>query len=448
MLFNYHLLIKLALTIFTIFFSVYFFFVGYTFLNFNKLNIPIIFNNHTIFITNTETKKKDKFQSSSKNDYASKLFPIEELRELEKNDIIVENEIIIKVKKKDTFSKIISPYFQNNKIKNKIINEINKEYNLRNLKIDQEIYLYQNNKKIVEKIIIPIDFSTNIIVKISNKIVSLSKQNVKIFKELMSNKYLIKSSLYEDGIKANIPAAVLSEIIMLFSFDVDFQRDIQKNNQLEISYEVLINSRGNVSNGDIKFIKLSLQQKVFEYFMFLTDDGYIDYFDLEGKNIKKALMKTPIDGARLSSSYGMRKHPISGYNKLHKGVDFAAPKGTPIYAGGNGIIEFLGNNSGYGKFIRIRHNSAYKTLYAHLNNFKQGLHKGFRVNQGEIIGYVGSTGKSTGSHLHYEIIYQGKQINPMKVKLPPRKKIEAKELKRFIKESKEIYSNFLFSLYE
>ena len=182
--------------------------------------------------------------------------------------------------------------------------------------------------------------------------------------------------------------------------------------------------------------------------MFLTDDGYIDYFDRKGKNIKKALMKTPIDGAKLSSSYGMRKHPISGYNKLHKGVDFAAPKGTPVYAAGNGVIELLGNNSGYGKFIRIRHNSAYKTLYAHLNNFKKSVYKGLRVNQGDIIGYVGSTGKSTGPHLHYEIIYQGKQINPMKIKLPPRKKLEGEELKRFITESKEIYSNFLFSLYE
>ena len=194
--------------------------------------------------TNIETKKKDEIHSLSKNDNVNKLNLIEELNELEKNDIIIENEIIIKVKEKDTFSKIISPYFQNNTIKNKIINEINKKYNLRNLKIGQKIYFYHNNKKIVEKIIMPIDFSTNIIIKISNNIVSLSKQKVKLSKELKSNKFLIKSSLYEDGIKANIPAIILSEAIKLFSFDVDFQRDIQKNNQLEISYEVLVNNEG------------------------------------------------------------------------------------------------------------------------------------------------------------------------------------------------------------
>jgi murein DD-endopeptidase MepM/ murein hydrolase activator NlpD len=159
-------------------------------------------------------------------------------------------------------------------------------------------------------------------------------------------------------------------------------------------------------------------------------------------------MKTPIDGARLSSSYGVRKHPILGYNKLHKGVDFAAPKGTPIYAAGNGVIDFVGKNGGYGKYIRIRHNSSYKTAYAHLSNYKKNIYKGIRVSQGEVIGYVGSTGKSTGPHLHYEVIYQNKQINPMKMKLPSGKILKDNELKKFNKEMKIIYSDFLFYLYE
>ena len=167
-----------------------------------------------------------------------------------------------------------------------------------------------------------------------------------------------------------------------------------------------------------------------------------------GKNVKKSLLKTPIDGARLSSNFGLRKHPILGYNKLHKGVDFAAKSGTPIYAGGNGIIEFMGNNGGYGKYIRIRHNNEYKTAYAHLSNFKKGIYKGVRVNQGDIIGFVGSTGNSTGAHLHYEIIYQAKQINPMTMKLPSGKILQENELIKFIKISKNIYANFLFNLYE
>ena len=183
-------------------------------------------------------------------------------------------------------------------------------------------------------------------------------------------------------------------------------------------------------------------------FIFQTNDGFFDYFNREGKNVKKSLLKTPIDGARLSSSFGLRKHPILGYNKLHRGVDFAAPKGTPVYAGGNGVIEFAGRNGGYGKYIRIRHNNEYKTAYAHLNSFKKGISKGKRVNQGDIIGYVGSTGRSTGSHLHYEILYQNKQINPLKLKLPSGKILKGKELEKFQEQVKNIYAKHLFVLFE
>ena len=174
----------------------------------------------------------------------------------------------------------------------------------------------------------------------------------------------------------------------------------------------------------------------------------MEEFNKDGKNVKKSILKTPLDGARLSSNFGMRKHPISGYNKMHKGVDFAAPTGTPIYAGGNGVIEFIGNNGGYGKYIRIRHNNEYKTAYGHMSGFKKGLSKGLRVNQGEIIGYVGSTGKSTGPHLHYEIIFQNEQINPLKLKLPSGKILKGDELSKFQKEAKRIYADHLNQLYE
>ena len=182
--------------------------------------------------------------------------------------------------------------------------------------------------------------------------------------------------------------------------------------------------------------------------MFKTNEGFYDYYNNDGKNVKKALMKTPIDGAKLSSSFGMRKHPILGYNKLHKGTDFSAPIGTPIYAAGNGIIEVLGTNGKYGRYIRIRHNNSYKTAYAHLSKYKKKLSKGIRVNQGDIIGYVGTTGSSTGPHLHYEIIYKNKQINPKSLNLPSGKVLNGDELLLFKKEAKNIYSNFLFTLYE
>ena len=185
-----------------------------------------------------------------------------------------------------------------------------------------------------------------------------------------------------------------------------------------------------------------------EYFRFITDEGYVDYFNREGKNVKKSILKTPLDGARLSSNFGMRKHPILGYNKMHKGVDFAAPKGTPIYAGGNGVIEYAGNKGSYGKYILIRHNNEYKTAYAHLSGFKKGISKGVRVNQGDVIGFVGSTGRSTGPHLHYEIIHRNKQINPLTLKLPSGKILKGKELNRFVNEFKIIYANHLNLLYE
>ena len=436
MLINYNLLIKLFITILTICLSAYFFYVGYLSLNLYKSINPNPSNSKTNI-------------DAIKNNYLSKPDNTEFLNESKKNKISTENEIIIEIKKNDTFSKIIDPYFENYIIKNKIINELNKEFNLKNLKIGQEIYIYQNSKKIVKTIIIPIDFSTDIEIEINETKITLTKKKIKITKDFESNKFFIKSSLYEDGKIVGVPLEILSEAIKLYSFDVDFQRDIQKNDEFEIFYEVFINgNKGNISYGKIKYIKLNLHGNILEYFIFKDEDDHFDYFNKEGKNARKALMKTPIDGARLSSSYGVRKHPILGYNKLHKGVDFAAPKGTPIYAAGNGVIDFVGKNGGYGKYIRIRHNSSYKTAYAHLSNYKKNIYKGIRVSQGEVIGYVGSTGKSTGPHLHYEVIYQNKQINPMKMKLPSGKILKDEELKKFNKEVRIIYSDFLFYLYE
>jgi len=436
MLINYNLLIKFFITVLTICLGAYFFYLGYLSLNLYKS-------------INSKPSNSKTNIDVIKNNYLNKPDDAELSYESKKNQIIIENEIIIKIKKNDTFNKVIDPYFQNNIIKNKIINKLNKEYNLKNLKIGQEIYIYQNSEKIVKKIIIPLDFSTDIVIEINETEIKLSKKKIKLTKYFESNKFFIKSSLYEDGKMAGVPLGILSEAIKLYSFDVDFQRDIQKNDEFEIFYEVFFNSiRESVSNGNIKYIKLNLHGNNLEYFIFKDEDGHFDYFNKEGKNVRKALMKTPIDGARLSSSYGVRKHPILGYNKLHKGVDFAAPKGTPVYAAGNGVIDFVGRNGGYGKYIRIRHNSSYKTAYAHLNNYNKNIYKGARVNQGGIIGYVGSTGKSTGPHLHYEVIYQNKQINPMKMKLPSGKILKDDELKKFNEEMKIIYSDFLFYLYE
>ena len=444
MIINSSGMIKIIISLLTFFLCFYFILTGYKELNLYKSKI---------INKNYKTKELDQIAVDKKNN----IIENNELIKKKINDSIQtknnfstkDRKVIIIVKKNDTFSKIIDPYFKNIKIKNNIIQTLNKTYDLKNLRIGQQVNLFINKKDIVNKIVIPYDFTTDIVISIINKQVELTKLKLVIDKEIESKKYTITTSIYEDGILNKVPVVILSELIKLYSFDVDFQRDIRVNDQLEFSYEVLYNeTRDQVAFGQLKYASLKLQGTLLNYFIFKTDEGYTDYFDLKGKNVKKALMKTPIDGARLSSSYGMRKHPISGYNKMHKGVDFAAPRGTPIYAAGNGVVEFVGRNGGYGKYIRLRHNNSYKTAYAHLSKYKKGLHKGYRVNQGDIIGYVGSTGRSTGPHLHYEIIYQGKQINPMKMKLPPRKTLKGKELERFNLSRKKIYSNFLFNLYE
>ena len=356
--------------------------------------------------------------------------------------------ILISVKQGDTFSRILSNFNVSNNTKFKIINSINNIFNLKNLKIGQQIYFFLDNKKIIKKILIELDFRTNLIINLTSKI-NIEKVKLNIFTNIESKAFIINSSLYSDGIKNKIPNEILIKLIQLFSFDLDFQRDIKLNTQVSISYQVInVEDKNDISFGDIEYAKISIKNNILEYFKFLTDDGFTDYFNKEGKNVKKSILKTPLDGAKLSSSFGMRKHPISGFNKMHKGIDFAAPKGTPIYAGGNGVVEFAGVNGGYGKYIRIRHTNEYKTAYAHLNNFKKGITRGVRVSQGEVIGYVGNTGKSTGPHLHYEIIYQNKQINPLTLKLPSGKILEGEELKRFKRDYKIILANHLNNLYE
>jgi len=389
-----------------------------------------------------EIKNANEQNQELSNEYSKKITKVDEE---------VLNEKIIEVKKNDTFSKILNLFFNDNKIKNLIIEKLNKEYNLKNLNIGQKIYFYSNKDNKIIKIILPKSFSSEIILIIDEEVgkVTVLNEKINVNVETESFQFIIYSSLYEDGIKADVPLSILHDTIKLYSFDIDFQRDIQKKTKFEVTYEVLFNpKRKTITYGDILYINLSIQDKNLEYFLFETQDGFKDYFNRDGKNVKKALLKTPLDGARLSSGFGLRKHPISGFNKMHQGVDFAAPKGTPIFAGGNGVIEYASSNGAYGKYIRIRHNNEYKTAYAHLSSFVKNIYKGKRVNQGDIIGYVGSTGNSTGPHLHYEVIFKNKQINPMKMKLPSNKILADNELKKFKQKINEIYSKHLFTLYE
>ena len=242
----------------------------------------------------------------------------------------------------------------------------------------------------------------------------------------------ITRSLSADANDAGVPHGVLSSIIRAYSFDVDFQRDIHPDDGFGLLWEQDFNPDGTLARqGDVLFATLTLGDRTMPIYRFHTDDGLIDYFDPDGVSVRRALLRTPLDGARLSSGFGMRRHPILGYNRMHRGTDFAAPSGTPIYAAGNGVIDVIGNNGGYGKYIRIRHNSELSTAYAHMSRFASGLDRGDRVEQEQVIGYVGSTGQSTGPHLHYEVLVEGSQVNPMSIDLPTGQTLEGDELARF-----------------
>ena len=246
----------------------------------------------------------------------------------------------------------------------------------------------------------------------------------------------IETSIYEAALKLGARDQQVVDFASIFAYDVDFQREIYPGDTFEIVYETFADERGNpVRNGDVLYARLNGRALTRGFYKFTPDDdGVTDYFDSNGESATKFLMKTPINGARLSSSFGMRRHPISGYSRLHKGTDFAAPTGTPVYAAGHGKIERASRYGGYGHYVRIRHANGYKTAYAHLSRYGRGIRAGKRVRQGDIIGYVGSTGASTGPHLHYEIYIDGKPVNAMKLKLPTGRKLA---------ESPEILDEFL-----
>ncbi len=242
----------------------------------------------------------------------------------------------------------------------------------------------------------------------------------------------IDDSLYLTAKRAGMPAPMIVELIRIYSFDVDFQRDIQPGDHFEVLFEAYYDEAGELAKyGDIQYAKLRVRKTDLPLYRFAMKGGEIDYFNNKGHSVRKALMKTPIDGARLTSRFGRRKHPILGYRKMHRGIDFGAPKGTPIMAAGNGVVEIAAWNGGYGRYLRIRHNGRYKTAYAHLSKFRRGIKRGKRVKQGQIVAYVGTTGRSTGPHLHYEILVNNKRINPLRLKLPTGKKLKGRELARF-----------------
>tara|TARA_Y100000768_G_scaffold375876_1_gene347215 strand:- start:57 stop:1349 length:1293 start_codon:yes stop_codon:yes gene_type:complete len=351
-----------------------------------------------------------------------------------------------KIKSGETFDKILESYSIEKSEIIKIKNSLKKKINLNKLNTKQIIQfsLDKSNNKI-EEFIYQVSNTQKIYLKrntiednFSNEIIS-----IKLEKRIMYSENLIIQSLYKAATDQKIPANTIIEFARIYGFQVDFQRDIRKNDKFQILYEIYLNEKKEIiQTGEILFanLKLSGQDNSLYYFDYKGSEGH---YDKNGKSVKKALMKTPINGARLSSPFGMRKHPIDGYNKMHRGTDFAAPMGTPIMASGDGVIKKAGWCGGGGNCVKIKHNSTYKTVYAHMSKFARGIKPGVRVKQGQTIGFVGSTGKSTGPHLHYEVIVNGKKVNSQKLKLPSGKVLKGQERKLF--ETKKIKLNILKS---
>lgn len=264
-------------------------------------------------------------------------------------------------------------------------------------------------------------------------------ENIPLARSLARASGAIDTSLYESGVAAGLPPPVLDALIRALSWDVDFQRDIQPDDEFDVMYEQFLNEEGHaVRYGRVLFGSLTLSGVVHAVYLHTQADGEEGYFNAHGQSARKALLRTPIDGAKLTSRFGNRKHPILGFNRMHRGVDFAAPPGTPIYAAGSGTIDFLGTKGAYGRYVRIRHTPEYSTAYAHMSRFAKDLDSGDHVKQGEVIGFVGTTGLSSGPHLHYEILRDGHQVNPLQVKMPSGFKLQGKELALFMKTKADI----------
>ena len=355
-------------------------------------------------------------------------------------------EIEHKISAGETFDKILEQYEINSSEIAEIKSKISKKININKLSTNHKIqFTIDQSNLIIKEFIFQVS-STEKIYLTRNTESKKFEQKIlvtKLNKNILYKENIILQSLYKSASQQKIPASIIVEFARIYGFQVDFQRDIRKKDTFQIMYEVFENDNGKtIETGEILYanLKLSGQDNSLYYF---DNKGSEGHYDKSGKSVKKALMKTPINGARLSSPFGMRKHPIDGFNKMHRGTDFAAPMGTPIMASGDGVVKKAGWCGGGGNCVVLKHNSAYQTVYAHMSKFAKGVRKGLRVKQGQIIGYVGSTGKSTGPHLHYEVIVNGKKINSQTLKLPSGKVLKGNERELF--ETKKIKLDVLKS---
>ena len=351
-----------------------------------------------------------------------------------------------KISEGETFDNILKNYsIKDSEIKD-IKKRLSKKVNLNKLNTSQKIKLtIDQTNNLVKDFTFQISNTEKIYLTRNDRTDEFNQKILvtKLSKKILYRENSITDSLYRSAVKENVPANIIIEFARIYGFQVDFQRDIRKNDNFQIMFEVFMDDNKKIiESGEILYANLNLsgENNALYYFDAKGSEGH---YDKNGKSVKKALMKTPINGARLSSPFGMRKHPIDGFNKMHKGTDFAAPMGTPIMASGDGVVKKAGWCGGGGNCVVIKHNSTYTTIYAHMSKFAAGIKSGKRVKQGQTIGFVGSTGKSTGPHLHYEVVVNGKKVNSQKLKLPSGKILKGEERKIF--ETKKIKLDVLKS---
>ena len=406
-----------------------------TTLIFKNLNIlGLIFLTFITILVSSYFNYQKKIEAQKFNNFLDNIYLKKTLNEMINN---LQPRYIIykhKIKSGETFDKILENYPISKEEIIAVKENLSKKININKLKTNQKIQitLDQTDNKI-----------KNLIFEISNtERISLSRDNqdtkfnqeiitLKLDKKIIYKENIILQSLYKSATDQNILPNTIIEFARIYGFQVDFQRDIRKHDKFQIMYEVFIDENKKIiETGEILYANLILSGQDNSLYFFDESDNE-GHYDKNGKSVQKALMKTPINGARLSSAFGMRKHPIDGFNKMHRGTDFAAPMGTPIMASGNGIVQKAGWCGGGGNCVKIKHNSTYQTIYAHMSKFARGIKNGVRVKQGQTIGYVGSTGKSTGPHLHYEVIVNGKKVNSQTLKLPSGKILKGEIRKLF-----------------
>ena len=399
-------------------------------------------------------KKKKLLIYKVNKEYKSKTVDALELKTsltmiIEKNDYLItridlfknDNYKVIKsvLEKGKSIYELLIKYKISSQTINDILNTVMPYYDLGQMKAGQKLEIIFDLNNDLNGISFNIDQMTKLqIVLVDNSFkVFFYKKPYKIKNNF--SEIIISSNLYNDSEAFGLPRSIFFELVKILSFSLDFQRDIRKNTTFLVLYEKLYDYNNNlITTGKILYSKVLLKNDSIAMYLFKSNEKEADFYDSEGKSIRKTLMKTPIDGARLSSGFGKRRHPILGYNKMHRGIDFAAKRGTPIYAAGDGIIERANFYGAYGRYIRIKHNSQYKTAYAHLSKFARGIKRNSKVKQGQVIGYVGTSGRSTGPHLHYEVIFNKKQINPLKLKMPELNTLNKNEMIDFNKQKENI----------